>query len=166
MKRSWAMERNTSSEILRQRWMVFNCKVKIRVTVTMPELFLDQTTEATEILRVYLPGIAQGGTVVLMPPSDPFMQTRLARLDMDRQGTVTDAGISAYENDHEITGALAVHVHMINETTVRLDLRMVDDNGIVLAEWEGVDLIDDSQITWMFSDIGKFKLTMVPTIRS
>jgi len=84
---------------------------------------------------------------------------------MDRQGKITPAGVSAFENDQVVSGAMAVHVH-INDDEVKIDLRIVDEGGQVLAEWEGVNVIDDSQVTWCFSDTGNIRLTMEPIIES
>lgn len=82
---------------------------------------------------------------------------------MNRQGRITDLGTAAYQDHGEIKGSLAIKVSL-EDDKVRLDLRIVNDAGGVLAEWEGVDVIDDSQITWCFSDVGDIKLIMNPII--
>ena len=84
---------------------------------------------------------------------------------MDAQGKMTAEGIAAFESGGLVQGSLAVKVH-INDDTVKIDLRIVDNNGAVMAEWEGVDVIDDTQVTWCFSDAGNFKIIMEPIIES
>ena len=76
------------------------------------------------------------------------------RGEMNRQGTITDLGTAEYQDHGEIRGSLAIKVSL-EDDKVRLDLRIVNDAGGVLAEWEGVDVIDDSQITWCFSNTGR-----------
>ena len=84
---------------------------------------------------------------------------------MDRQGIMTPEGIAAFENGGEVSGSLAVKVH-VNDDKVKLDLRLVDTTGQTLAEWEGVEVIDDTQITWCFSDAGNLKLVMDPILEA
>ena len=91
-------------------------------------------------------------------------QSTIVRGDMNRQGTITEAGVSAFENDGEIQGSLAVSTHIAVDNLVRLDLRIVSDAGETLVEWEGVDVIDGSQVTWCFSDTGNIRITMDPII--
>jgi hypothetical protein len=81
---------------------------------------------------------------------------------MDSQGALTPAGLTAFENNNQVDGALAVKIKINDDGTVKLDFRIVDDAGSVLAEWPGVDVVDDTQVTWVFSDAGKFKLSMEP----
>lgn len=91
------------------------------------------------------------------------MQSTIVRGDMNRQGMITEAGVAAFENDGEIQGSLAVNTS-IQDNLVKLDLRIVNDNGETLVEWEGVDVIDGSQVTWCFSDTGNIRITMDPII--
>jgi len=93
------------------------------------------------------------------------LRNRKWRGEMDRQGIMTPEGIAAFENGGEVSGSLAVKVH-INDDKVKLDLRLVDTTGQTLAEWEGVEVIDDTQITWCFSDAGNLKLVMDPILEA
>lgn len=91
------------------------------------------------------------------------MQGTSYRGNMNRQGTITPLGVESYEANGEIKGSLAIKIRL-NDDKIKMDLRIVDDAGGVLAEWEGVDVIDDSQITWCFSDVGDIKIIMNPII--
>ena len=82
---------------------------------------------------------------------------------MNRQGSITPLGVADYEANGEIKGSLAIKIHL-NDDKIKMDLRIVNEAGAVLAEWEGVDVIDDSQITWCFTDVGDIKIIMNPII--
>ena len=94
---------------------------------------------------------------------EPLHNFYKLRGDMDRLGTITPEGITAFENDGEVQGSLAVKVH-ISDDKVKLDLHIVDQAGVILARWEGVEVIDDTQVTWCFSDTGNIKISMEPIL--
>jgi len=103
-------------------------------------------------------------TIIMMHAHyEPLTNFYKLRGDMDRMGTITPEGITAFENDGDVQGSLAVKVH-INDDKVQLDLHIVDHAGAVLAKWEGVEVIDDTQVTWCFSDAGNIKITMDPIL--
>jgi len=94
---------------------------------------------------------------------NPSEDYSVMRGEMNRQGTITDLGVADYEANGEIKGSLAIKVHL-DDDKIRIDLRIVNEGGGILAEWEGVDVIDDSQLTWCFSDVGDIKIIMNPII--
>lgn len=82
---------------------------------------------------------------------------------MDRQGIITEDGLRTFREQGNVSGSLAMHVHL-GEGAVRIDLSIVDETGTVLAIWDGVDVIDDSRVTWCFSDGGSLRISMDPVI--
>lgn len=104
------------------------------------------------------------GFEIMASMYDPASMSTHVRGDMNRQGVVTEAGVTAFENDGEIQGSLAIKVNMDDDGLAKLDLRIVNDVGETLTEWEGVDVIDGSQVTWCFSDTGNIRITMDPVI--
>lgn len=82
---------------------------------------------------------------------------------MESEGRITEAGIHAFENNQEVAGAVAVKVHL-GEAQAKLDLEIVDELGETLAVWEGIEVIDQTRITWTFAGSSQIVLKMIPTL--
>ena len=78
------------------------------------------------------------------------------------QGTITERGREIAESGEEIYGSIAIEASILNERTVRLKISVVDDEGVVLATWNGVDFWSGSRTSWMFPDGGKIVLKLLP----
>ncbi len=136
-----------------------------------PELFCEVRIDARDELLVGAPGSVNpirqyfilGQFNYVSSWYNPVILGTSFRGNMNRQGTITDLGVADYEANGEIKGSLAIKVRL-DDDKIKIDLRIVNDGGGVLAEWVGVDVIDDSQITWCFSDVGDIKLIMNPII--
>lgn len=131
---------------------------QIRLNITDEQLIL-QEQRYNSIYNLFI----NGPLTNVSTWYDATVNRTAMRGNMNRQGTITDLGIADYEANGEIRGSLAIKVRIADDK-VRIDLRIVNEAGGILAEWEGVDVIDDSQITWCFSDVGDIKLVMNPII--
>lgn len=74
---------------------------------------------------------------------------------MYNQGVITEAGLRAFAENQTIAGHIAVKSTIIAESCIRFDIMIVDDIGNTLAVWEGVELMDGAQVTWLFGDQGQ-----------
>lgn len=90
-------------------------------------------------------------------------EQRIIGGDMESEGRITEAGIHAFENNQEVAGAVAVKVHL-GEAQAKLDLEIVDELGETLAVWEGIEVIDQTRITWTFAGSSQIVLKMIPTL--
>lgn len=142
--------------------------IRISCVVTVSEtLVLSQEWQAAEDVMREAFGASDGHIKITLLQAhytyDPLTNFYKVRGNMDRLGTITPEGITAFENDGEVHGSLAVKVH-INDDKVKLDLHIVNTDGTILARWEGVEVIDDTQVTWCFSDTGNIKISMEPIL--
>lgn len=138
-------------------------EIPYRVRIDIPDGVLLSHPSFDETELYFKEQAMLGGFDKVSSWHSPNMMCSSMRGEMNRQGTITDLGTAEYQEHGEIRGSLAIKVSL-EDDKVRLDLRIVNDAGGVLAEWEGVDVIDDSQITWCFSDVGDIKLVMNPII--